>query len=414
MKLDCIEEVVEDFRQGRAVIIIDDKDRENEGDITVAAEHITAEHISFMQLEGKGLICAALEEKHINRLRIAPQVSENRTVFGTNFTVSVDHVSVGDQGITSENRAKTVKALADESSKPEDFVSPGWIFPLGAVAGGVFNRSGQTEGSVDLAKLAGLSGAAVICEVMDSLGNMLSGEDLQSYCNKHKLKVTSVDAIKEFRLRKEVMLRRSAEARVNDLNQIGIFSEGQGFPAELFESEADLRVLVYLNEIDNKEQLVIVKGDPKDGALVRIHSECLTGDVFSSARCDCGEQLTNALSQLFKEGEGVIIYLQQEGRGIGLGNKLKAYELQDQGLDTVDANIELGFDADSRNYNSAGQILADLGIKEVRLLTNNPEKVASLEAQGITVKERVPVTASVNQHNEDYLRTKKERMGHLI
>jgi len=265
-----------------------------------------------------------------------------------------------------------------------------------------------------LARLAGLSGGGVICEVMDDQGLMLSGADLQSYCKKHKFKVTSVDAIREFRLKKEVLLRRSAEAKVNKLNQIGVFSEERGFSKELFNEDADLRVIVYLNEVDNKEQLAIVKGHPRDGALVRIHSECLTGDVFSSARCDCGDQLANALSQVFEAGEGVIIYLQQEGRGIGLGNKLRAYELQDQGLDTVEANIELGFEADSRNYNAAGQILSDLGIKEVKLLTNNPEKIASLEAQGIKVLERVTVTSGINEHNEDYIRTKRERMGHLL
>lgn len=403
MKLDPIEAVIDDIRLGKMVVLIDDADRENEGDLVVAAEKVTPEILTFMMHEGRGLICLALSEERIRELQIAMQVRENTSAFGTNFTVSIDHKSVSDCGVSASARAKTILATVADDARAEDFVSPGFVYPLAAVPGGVLKRRGQTEGSVDLSRLAGLKSAGVVCEIMGEDGRMLRGAALDAFCKQHQLKISSVEALKQYRLRNEVCLRRVAESPLANFGRLN-----------LADFAGKLRVLVYVDDVDNEEQLAFVCGNPTDGCLVRIHSECLTGDVFGSQRCDCGDQLSRALSRIMAEGAGVILYLHQEGRGIGLANKVRAYALQDQGVDTVDANLQLGFGADLRDYRAGAQILCDLGIKSVRLLTNNPKKVQALESFGIRVIDRQPLVSTVDEHNAEYLKTKRDRMGHLL
>ncbi len=416
MKLDPFEEVLAEIKAGRPVVLIDDVDREDEGDLTIAAESVTPEILAFMMTEGRGLICLSLEEKRLETLGIPRQVSDNKSFFGTNFTLSVDHKSVGASGVTASGRSETIARLVADDADPSEFISPGWVFPLAAKPGGVFQRRGQTEGSVDLARLAGMDPSGVICEIMDESGEMLRGQGLVDYCKLHGLKLTSVEEIRRQRISREVLLRKVAETNIKTLSESGLFSKDSNFPTHLLQNQesSSLRVLVYQDDVNDREQLVLVKGDPKNGSLLRIHSECLTGDIFDSARCDCGEQLSQALAKIFEADEGVVIYLQQEGRGIGLGNKIKAYSLQDQGRDTVEANLELGFGADERRYEAAAGILSDLGLKEVRLMTNNPDKVSALEEGGIVVKERVGLVASTNEHNRSYLETKKNKMGHIL
>ncbi len=401
LKILPVEEILEDVRSGKPVIIVDDEDRENEGDLMVAADRITPESINFMLQHGKGLICLSLTKARLEELQIPLQVSDNQAPLGTNFTVSIDHLSVVGQGVTAAARAKTIKECAS-GGEASDFVMPGFVFPLCADDGGVLRRVGQTEGSVDLARLAGCTPAGVICEVMAPDGRMISGEELQQFCEIHSLPVTSVRAIAEYRLRNEVKLRRVAEAPLEGV-------------AELFSCEdTPVKVLVYEDEADDTEQLAFVVGDPKDGCLVRIHSECLTGDVFTSQRCDCGPQFDEALSQILAAGEGVLVYLHQEGRGIGLGNKLKAYKLQDEGLDTVDANLRLGFEVDLRDYRAGAQILLDLGLRRVSLLTNNPEKVGSLQKFGVSVGKRIQLAPAAGDLSKKYIQTKKDRLGHWL
>ncbi len=414
LKLDPFEEILEDIRAGKPIVLVDDDDRENEGDLTIAAESVTPEVIAFMINEGRGLICISLEQRKVEEMGLSMQVSNNRSVFGTNFTVSLDHRDVAREGVTAKGRSKTIHALAEDQVSLDDFVCPGWVFPLSARPGGVFERNGQTEGSVDLARLAGLKPAGVICEIMDKEGQMLRGQALVDFCQKHKLKITSVEEIEKYRIATERVVRRVAEAEIAGFQAVGLFSEHGVFPLDTLGEKLNepLRVLVYENDLDQREQLVIVKGEPSDGCLVRVHSECLTGDIFDSARCDCGDQLALGLSKLLEEGSGVIIYLQQEGRGIGLANKIKAYALQDQGKDTVEANLELGFEADQRDYRGACAILRDLGLSKVRLMTNNPAKVEALEAGGISIKERVSLSARVTPHNRSYIETKIKKMGH--
>lgn len=405
INLDPIEEVIDDVRAGKLVIIVDDKDRENEGDLMVAAELVTPESINFMINEGKGLICVALDKEHIDSLAIPYQVTENTAPLGTNFTVSVDHKSVADHGVSASARATTIKEMVNPEATPEDFVRPGFVFPLCAVEGGVFRRTGQTEGSVDLSSLAGLKPAGVICEVMDEQGVMLCGLELQNYCRQYGLKVTSVNAIAQYRLQNEVSIRQTAECELEDV--------ANSFCPDIKNSPS-LKVKVFLDESNQHEEIVFVVGEPKEGALVRIHSECLTGDVFSSQRCDCGQQFDQALAAMFREGSGVLVYLDQEGRGIGLANKLRAYRLQEQGFDTVDANVELGFDVDSRDFLIGARILKNLELNTVRLMTNNLEKVKALEKFGVHVRERVELEAEVTEHNRMYLQAKKQRLGHLL
>ena len=399
-----MEEILEEVRAGRPIVIVDDRDRENEGDIMLAAERVDPDSINFMANHAKGLICLSLEDSIVRQLGLSLQVIENTSPFGTNFTVSIDHHSVLGRGLTASGRAKTIQSAVLENAQASEFVSPGFVFPLRAVPGGVLKRRGQTEGSVDLAKLAGLRPAAVICEIMGQSGEMLRGGDLLAYCKTHQLKIVSVEDIVQYRLQTEASVRRECSTKLLDLT----------LPNKARTALKEISLHVYVDDIDNTEHLVFVSGKPNDGCLVRIHSECLTGDVFESRRCDCGYQLSNGLEKIAQAGDGVLIYLNQEGRGIGLANKLRAYQLQDSGLDTVDANTQLGFDIDSRDYRVATQILADLGLKSVRLLTNNPDKVEALERHSITVLERIPTISPVDSFNKHYLETKRERLGHLL
>lgn len=407
MKLDSFEDVLADVAEGRPIVMIDDDDRENEGDIVYAAERIDAQAVNFMIQQAKGLICLSLTDEHLRRLALPLQVANNTAAFGTNFTVSFDHVSVRSSGVSAASRAKTILEAVKDDARAEDFVRPGFVFPLRALPGGVLKRRGQTEGSADIARLAGLKSAGVICEIMDSAGAMLRGAALQEYCRQHKLKVTSVEEIVRYRLRHEVLLRKVAEAEISEIDPI--FSEELGREMDI----SPLMVRVYIDDSDGLEHLVFIKGNPRNGCLVRLHSECLTGDVFSSARCDCGGQLHEALLAISAAGEGVVVYLQQEGRGIGLANKIKAYALQDQGLDTVDANLQLGFKADERDFRAGAQILNDLGLSQVRLMTNNPEKLAALESYGIKILDRVALIQAEGCAQQ-YLNTKRDRMGHFL
>lgn len=406
-----IEAVLDDVRVGRPIVLIDDTTRENEGDLMVAAEKITPEVMSFMLNEGKGLVCISLTEERLGALGIPLQVQENTSLFGTNFAVSFDHRSVVDRGVTAEGRTQSILAAIREGSRPEDFVLPGYVFPVVAVEGGVLRRRGQTEGSVDLARIAGLNPSGVICEIMDADGKMVRGAALDAYCKKFNLKMTSVEELVQFRLRNEISVRRAGEFSLSTALGIGRSAR----LATLLANQPDaLRVVVYVDDVDEKEHFAFVCGSPRNGCLVRIHSECLTGDVFASRRCDCGHQLDSALENILRAGEGVLVYLHQEGRGIGLGNKLRTYELQDQGYDTVDANVQLGFEVDSRDYRVGARILSDLDLGSVRLMTNNPEKVRSLESFGLKVLERVQLPICIDEHNRAYMLAKKQRLGHLF
>jgi 3,4-dihydroxy 2-butanone 4-phosphate synthase/GTP cyclohydrolase II len=396
--ISTIEEALEDIRQGKMIILIDDEDRENEGDLTMAAEKVTPEAINFMARYGRGLICLSLTEERLNELRLPMMVSENTSRFQTAFTVSVDARKGVTTGISAADRATTILTAIDDQFQPDDLVSPGHIFPLRARKGGVLVRTGQTEGSVDLARLAGLKAAAVICEIMNDDGTMARMPDLQIVAEKHNLKIVTIADLIKYRLSKESLVRRIATAKL-PTKYGGLFT-----------------AIAYENDIDLFHHIALLKGEigPDDKVLVRVHSQCLTGDVFGSKRCDCEEQLHNAMARVEKEGKGVIVYMRQEGRGIGLVNKLKAYCLQDIGKDTVEANEALGFKADMRDYGIGAQILVDLGLHKIRLLTNNPRKIKGLEGYGIEVVERVPIETKPSQENIEYLRAKVKKMGHLL
>jgi len=393
-----IEAALEDIRQGKMVILVDDEDRENEGDLTLAAEKITPEAINFMAKYGRGLICLSLTEERLNELRLPMMVSENTSRFQTAFTVSVDARKGVTTGISAADRAATILTAVDEKSTSEDLVSPGHIFPLRARQGGVLVRTGQTEGSVDLARLAGLKPAGVICEVMKDDGTMARMPDLQSFAEEHGLKIVTIADLIKYRLNKESLVRRIVTATI-PTKYGGVFT-----------------AIAYENDVDPFHHIALVKGEigPEDTVLVRVHSQCLTGDVFGSRRCDCEEQLHTAMAMVEKEGKGVIVYMRQEGRGIGLVNKLRAYCLQDMGKDTVEANEALGFKADMRDYGIGAQILADLGLHKIRLLTNNPRKIIGLEGYGIEVVERVSIETKPHQENIEYLKAKAKKMGHLL
>lgn len=395
-KLNTIEEVLEDMKVGKPVIIVDDEKRENEGDLVIAAEFATMENINFMVKEARGIVCTPMLAADLERLGIDQMVEKNTDNHETAFTVTVDHVTTT-TGVSPYERALTIRALIADNARPEDFRRPGHVFPLRYKEGGVLVRQGHTEASIDLCRLAGLKEASVICEITKDDGSMARLDDLLAFADTHGLKVASVADLIEYRKIHEPLIKLAADANM---------------PTKY----GDFHIYVFKNDLDHKEHLAIVKGDVKDGedVLVRVHSECLTGDVFGSKRCDCGEQLANALTTIEKAGCGVVVYMRQEGRGIGLTNKIKAYALQEQGLDTVEANVELGFPADMREYSLAAQIIRYLGIKSIKLLTNNPSKKENLEHWGIQVDKRVPVIVKANSVNAAYLRTKKEKMGHLF
>lgn len=396
-KFNTIEEAVEELRQGRMIILVDDEDRENEGDLCMAAEKVTPEAINFMAKYGRGLICLSLTPERVEELKLPMMTDRNTSSYGTAFTVSIEAKRGVTTGISAHDRAKTILTAIDPSTTPEDLVRPGHIFPLRAKPGGVLQRAGQTEGSVDLARLAGLYQAGVICEIMSDDGTMARVPELAKFAEAHNLMIVTVKDLITYRMRKESFVRRIADVRLPT-------------------AYGDFRAIAYANEMDKNVHIAFLKGDiePGDRVLVRVHSECLTGDVFGSRRCDCGEQLRKALRTIDREGKGVVLYMRQEGRGIGLENKLKAYELQDSGLDTVEANIRLGFKADLRDYGIGAQILVDLGVRDMRLMTNNPKKIVGLEGYGLKVVERVALETHPHEKNISYLRAKKKKMGHML
>ena len=392
-----IEETLEDIRAGRMVVVCDAEDRENEGDLTLAAQFATPEAVNFMAKEARGLICLALTPERCDELGLDLMAAKNESPFQTAFTVSVEAREGVTTGISAHDRAHTIQVAIDPKTTPRDLVQPGHIFPLKAKAGGVLERTGQTEAAVDLARLAGLTPAGVICEVMNDDGTMARVPDLVGYCERHRLKMITVADLIAYRRRHDKLIERVVSAHM---------------PTDF----GDFEVVGFRSLVDGKHHVALVKGvvDGQEDVLVRVHSECLTGDVFHSLRCDCGQQLGDALRRIEHEGQGVLLYLAQEGRGIGLLNKLRAYKLQEDGLDTVDANLELGLPADLRDYGIGAQILVDLGLTSIRLLTNNPKKIVGLEGYGLTVTDQIPIQHPATVHNADYLRTKRDRLGHLL
>lgn len=397
MRFKAIEAALADLKKGKMVVLSDDEDRENEGDLVIAAEKITHEGINFMAKHGRGLICLTLTEEHAQRLELGPMTRENTSSFGTNFTISIDARKDVTTGISARDRATTIQAAVNPKACPNDLVRPGHVFPIQAQNGGVLKRAGQTEGSVDLARLAGLTPAGVICEIMSEDGSMARMPELVEFGRRHALKLVTIKDLIEYRMARESLVKRVAEANL---------------PTEY----GDFKAIAYQNEIDHECHVALVKGKIKGKrpVLVRVHSGCVTGDIFVSKRCDCGEQLHAAMKQIEQEKAGVLLYLNQEGRGIGLVNKLKAYGLQDSGRDTVQANIDLGFKDDLRDYGIGAQILVDLGLRTIRLMTNNPRKIVGIDGYGLEVSERVPIETAPHEKNVHYLRTKKNKLGHIL
>ncbi|HEU4558802.1 MAG TPA: bifunctional 3,4-dihydroxy-2-butanone-4-phosphate synthase/GTP cyclohydrolase II [Longimicrobium sp.] len=399
MPFDTVEAAIEDIRQGKMVIVADDENRENEGDLVCAAELVTPEIINFMATHARGLICLSLSPERADALDLRPMTDVNTEALGTAFTVSVDaaHRFGVTTGISAWDRATTIKVCMDPASVPGDLRRPGHVFPLRARPGGVLRRVGQTEASVDLARLAGLQPGGVICEILNEDGTMARRPQLEEFAAKHDIRFITVAQIVAHRLQRERLVHREAEAVI---------------PTPF----GDWRIIAYRNDVDQHEHVAMVKGEVEgvEDVLVRMHSECLTGDVFHSLRCDCGEQLDAAMQKIEAEGRGAIVYLRQEGRGIGLVNKLRAYALQDQGMDTVEANLKLGFRPDLRDYGIGAQILLDLGLSQIRILTNNPKKIVGIDGYGLSVSEQVPLGVTPNPHNTDYLRAKRDKMGHLF
>ncbi len=398
MPLISIEHAIEDIKAGKMVILTDDEDRENEGDLTIAAEKVTPEIINFMARFGRGLICLSMTGEKLDSLNLPMMVKDNTSPFNTGFTVSIEARRGVTTGISAADRATTILTAIADDTIPGDLVRPGHIFPLRARKGGVMVRAGQTEGSVDLARLAGLKPAGVICEIMDEDGSMSRMPSLEIFSEAHGIGICTIADLIEYRMRRESFVRRSAEAVIPT-----------AFAGEF-------KVIVYENDVDDLLHVALVKGEISSDQpiLVRVHSECLTGDVFGSMRCDCGDQLHKAMEMMDREGSGILLYMRQEGRGIGLVNKLKAYVLQDQGMDTVEANLELGFQADMRNYGIGAQVLVDLGVKKMRLLTNNPKKIIGLDGYGLSLIEQIPIEIEANEFNRCYLECKKSKMGHML
>src|ERR1022692_2494337 len=392
-----IEDAIGDIRQGKMVVVCDDENRENEGDLRMAAQFVTPESVNFMAKEGRGLICLALTPDRCDELGLDLMAAKNESAFETAFTVSIEARSGVSTGISAADRARTIQVAIDPATSPRELVQPGHVFPLKAKAGGVLERVGQTEAAVDLTRLAGLIPAGVICEIMNDDGTMARVSDLNRYCERHSLKMVSVADVVAYRRRTEKLVERVVATKL---------------PTAFGEFVA----VGYRSLVDHKHHVALVKGEVEgvEDVLVRVHSECLTGDVFHSLRCDCGEQLDSALSMIEREGIGVLLYLSQEGRGIGLLNKLRAYKLQEEGLDTVDANLRLGLPADLRDYGIGAQILVDLGLTSIRILTNNPKKISGLAGYGLSVADQVPIEQLPNPHNEAYLRTKREKLGHTL
>ncbi|WP_041469055.1 bifunctional 3,4-dihydroxy-2-butanone-4-phosphate synthase/GTP cyclohydrolase II [Chloroherpeton thalassium] len=397
-QFDSIESALEDIRQGKLVVVVDDEDRENEGDVITAAENVTPEMVNFITKEARGLLCVAITMQRSNELELKPMVQVNTSMHETNFTVSVDSCLPGvSTGISAHDRAITVQQLANPNSKASDFARPGHIFPLRAMDGGVLRRVGHTEAAVDLSRLAGFQPCGVLCEILKEDGSMARVPDLVQFARKFDLKLITIKDLVAYRMQREKIVRRAVETSLP--THFGTF-----------------RLIAYETFIDDKNHLALVKGDvtTNEPVLLRVHSQCATGDIFGSMRCDCGEQLATAMMNIEKEGRGVLLYMMQEGRGIGLINKLKAYNLQDQGYDTVEANEMLGFKADLRDYGIGAQILLDLGVKQMRVMTNNPKKVVGLEGYGLKVVERIPIEMKPNHINRSYLETKRDKLGHLM